>query len=398
MVSNMGKTMLRHAPPKTWRRPVVALLVSALALPGGAAHGETLSNRPALNCKMSNWAGGPWRDVQPLTSASQKGEILMERGAALYNEFDLGGVTSLRDQHELVAAAKWRFSTGFVDGSIAPTNVAGIGLQVSVMGKDGQERVLKVGDSRPVVLDKAAVTYESTAWPPLKGTTVTNYIQRLILTESPANLPTGELKVTGVIPGITLTLYATDFLKDAIGYGESIVSFPSWAIPNVCGSTGVSYQGTGIVNLGGGGGVIVPNKCEVGTYRTIPVQLGEWPTSAFATPGATSSEKEFSIVLSNCSAKARPRIRFTDKNGHNADPTVLNIESGPGKAKGIGIIMTNALTNTRITYDGVTSYDLARTGVADATIPLRASYIRTSSSAVEGGEANGSAEFIFEFP
>lgn len=384
--------------PRPAGRPAMALLAALMALQSAPSRGEMSMAHPAIKCTQSNQGGGPWREVTPLTSASQVGDVLFERGAGLFNSFQFGTGISVNVLHELAAAAQWGPNVGVTSDGTARTNVPGIGLQISVMGADGVERRIKPS-ALPVIMDKRPVYYDTSGSPSQTNSTVTEYIQRLVLIDSPANLPSGELKVTGVDPNITLMLYTVNYQQGVVGYGDLIQAFPTWSpvIPNVCGSQPFTYQGTGVIGLGGGTGVIVPNKCEVGAYRTIPVQLGEWPISTFDAPGATTPSKEFSIALSQCSAAAKPTITFADKNGQNADPHVLNLKPGPETAQGIGIAMVNDLSNAPIRYG--TAYDMQRIG-DQAVLPMRAHYVRTapSNGAVTGGIADGSAEFTFEFP
>ncbi|QKH36231.1 type 1 fimbrial protein [Achromobacter pestifer] len=395
--------MTQHPTPARARRgkparPAYALLAAAVTLQCAPAHGELIMTRPAINCTQSNQAGGPWREVAPLTSSSRIGDVLFERGAGLFNNFQFGSGVSPGVLHEMVAAAQWGPNVGVAADGTARTNVPGIGLQVSVMGADGVERRIKPG-ALPVVMDKRPVYYDTSGSWSQKSSTVTEYIQRLVLLDSPANLPSGELKVTGVDPNIILTLYAINYQQGRVGYGDSIQSFPVWTpgIPGACGNQPFSYQGTGVIGIGGGTGVIVPNKCEVGTYRTIPVSLGDWPVSTFDAPGAASPSKDFSITLSQCSAAAKPTITFADKYGQNADPHVLSLKPGSETAQGIGIAMFNDTANTPVRYGA--AYDMQRVG-DQAVLALRAHYVRTAPAdgAVKAGTADGSAEFTFEFP
>lgn len=397
MSKQQPKKIRPRRAPGPLSQPGTALLAALMALQCAPSHADMNTLHPAIKCTQSNQGGGPWREVTPLTSSAQAGDVLFERGAGLFNSFQFGsGIAGV--QHELVAAAQWGFNVGVDADGTARTNVPGIGLQISVMGADGIERRIKPS-AAPVVMDKRPVLYDTASPPSQTNSTVTEYIQRLVLLDSPANLPSGELKVTGVDPNITLMLYTVNYQQGLTGFGDLILSFPTWtpAIPNICGGQPFTYQGTGIINLGGGGGVIVPNKCEVGTYRTIPVQLGEWPISMFDAPGATSPSKDFSIRLSQCSAKAKPTITFSDKNGQNADPRVLNVKQGPDAAQGIGIAMLNSATKAPILYG--TAYDMQRIG-DEAVLPLEAHYIRTTpaNGTVSAGTADGSAEFTFEFP
>ncbi len=388
---------LTHGPDRPARSAIV-LLAAAVALPCAPARSELVMNRPAIHCSQSNQAGGPWREVSPLTSSSQIGDVLFERGAGLFNNFQFGSGVSPGVLHELVAAAQWGHNVGVAADGTAQTNVPGIGLQVSVMGADGVERRIKPG-ALPVVVDKRPVYYDTSGSASQKNSTVTEYIQRLVLTDSAANLPSGELKVTGVDPNITLMLYAVNYQQGKVGYGEVIQSFPVWTpgIAGVCGNQPFSYQGSGVIGIGGGTGVIVPNRCEVGAYRTIEVSLGDLPISIFDTPGATSPSKEFSIVLSQCSAAAKPTITFSDKYGPNPDPHVLNLKPGSETAEGIGIAMIDDAANTPVRH-GI-AYAMQRVG-DQAVLALRAHYVRTAPAdgTVKAGIADGSAEFTFEFP
>jgi len=388
----------RRCAPKLAARPILVLLAAAMTLPGGSAHSELVMSRPATNCSLSNQGGGPWREVTPLTSTSQIGDVLFERGAGLFNNFQFGDAVSSNVLHELVAAAQWNSNAGVDADGTARTNVRGIGLQVSVMGADGVERRVRPG-AFPVVMDKRPVYFDTAGSTSQQNSTVTEYIQRLVLTDSAANLPSGKLEVTGVDPNITLTLYTIDYQQDMVGYGDNIQEFPAWSppIPGVCSNQPHSYQGTGVVGMGGGGGVVLPNKCEVGAFRTIPVSLGEWPVSEFGGLNGTTPSQDFSIELSQCSATARPTITLTDKYGPHRDPNIYSLKPGPQAAEGVAIVIVNKNGGGHA-KPGM-KYRMTRVGDR-AVMELKAHYLLTARdiSEIKAGIADGSAEFTFEFP
>lgn len=370
--------------------------VQALAclLPGmiGATAQAAMVESQAIDCTFSNRAGRPWVEVTPLTSTTPVGSVLWQRPVALITNYKYGGTTGNK-AHELVSAAYWTAGTPLPD-AIAPTNISGIGFKIAVNSSDGVLREISQTHN-PVALEKNLVLFDPSAGQNQSSVMVTNYLQSLILTVPPSQLPSGELVIDRVDGSSGLRLYALDLLKDVASLGASRYTERQHTqrhLPQVLPVDGARHH-----QYGGGPGPSIPNKCVVESYKTIPVRLGRFSLADFPKVGATSSPVPFRIELSQCALNARPQITFTDKVPGHTDPSVLNLTASPNSAKGFGIIMINDLNQQRVKYDG-TLYDMQRVGDS-AIIPLRAGYIRTGSDAeLKVGDADGAAEFTFTFP
>ncbi|QLL11383.1 type 1 fimbrial protein [Pseudomonas chlororaphis subsp. aurantiaca] len=372
-----------------------AVQVLAWLLPGltGATAQAAMVESQAIQCEFSNSTGRPWLEVTPLTSSTPVGSILWQRPVALITNYKYGG-SSGNQGHELVSAGHWTAGTPLPD-AIAPTNISGIGFKIAVSSSDGIVRDI-TQSPKPVTLEKNLIRYDPSAGQNQRSLMVTNYMQSLILMVPPSQLPSGELRVQRVDGSSGLMLYAVDLLKDVANLGAQ-VTIPTDNMPlGICRKP-YPLMGPAIINMGGGGEVVIPNTCVVESYRTIPVKLGRFSLADFPKVGSTSSPVPFRIELSQCALNAKPQITFTDKVAGHTDPSVLNLTASPNSAKGFGIVMINDLNQQRIKYDG-TLYDMQRVGDS-AIIPLRAGYIRTGSDAeLKVGDADGAAEFTFTFP
>lgn len=372
--------------------PLQALACLLAGLSGAMAQAATVDSQ-AIDCTFSNGNGRPWVEVTPLTSNTPVGSVLWQRPVALMTNYKFGGSVGNKT-HELVSAGYWSAGTPLPD-AIAPTNISGIGFKIAVSSSDGVLRDI-TQTPRPVALEKELVRYDPGAGQNQRSVMVTNYLQSLILTVPPSQLPSGELVINRIDGSAGLKLYAVDLLKGVASLGAE-VTIPTDNMPiGICRKP-YSLMGPAIIDMGGGGGLTVPNTCVVESYKTIPVKLGRFSLANFPKVGSTSSSVPFRIQLSQCALNAKPQITFTDKVPGHTDPSVLNLTVSPSSAKGFGIIMLNELNGQRIRYDG-TPYDMQRAGDS-ASIALRAGYIRTGSDAeVKVGDADGAAEFTFTFP
>ncbi|HBO7418130.1 TPA: type 1 fimbrial protein, partial [Pseudomonas aeruginosa] len=264
----------------------------------------------------------------------------------------------------------------------------GIGYRISVDAQDGVKRVIPV-DNQPHALDKRVTSFS--------GSTTSDYLQELVLTVDPGELPAGDLKVTSVSGSATLNLWAVDRLKGEASIG-SVLAVPADNYP-----TGVCrkpYSLIGPASIGIGGGPPpppIPKKCKVEVGREINVKLGSVALKNFPRVNDTSTERSFDISLSECAALAKPEIAFRDKyvSAQQADPTILSLKSGG--AAGFGIVVKNGLDQQRIRFDG-TPYPMRRVGDS-ADLPLSAAYIRIGAEGeLKAGVADGAAEFTFTFP
>lgn len=101
-------------------------------------------------------------------------------------------------------------------GTVA-SDVKGIGYRISVDAQDGVKRVIPV-DNQPHALDKRVTSFS--------GSTTSDYLQELVLTVDPGELPAGDLKVTSVSGSATLNLWAVDRLKGEASIG-SVLAVPA---------------------------------------------------------------------------------------------------------------------------------------------------------------------------
>ncbi|MFC6299297.1 fimbrial protein [Pseudomonas sp. CCM 7893] len=350
-------------------------------------------NSHAINCGFSNGMGGTWVEVTPLTSSTPVGSILWQRAVGLNANY-VYGPASGNTHHELVSAGYWTGGTPLPEG-IAPTNVSGIGFKIAVSSSDGVLRPI-TQSPLPVAFEKESIQYDSSAGQNQRSSLATNYIQYLILTVPPSQLPGGKLIVERVDGSAQLMLYAVDLVQGEARLGGGI-TVPVTNIPNGICRTPYPLMGPAIINVGGGGPITLPNTCQVEAYKTLPVELGRFAINTFPEVGSTSTPTPFSIELSQCAVNARPAITFRDKYAKSTDSTILGIDPVQNAAKGFGIIVINGLTEQRIRYD-FTSYEMQRVGDR-ARMPLRASYIRTGGvGELKAGKANGAVEFTFTFP
>lgn len=367
-----------------------------LLLPGVAmssAVSAAMINSAATDCSFTNRAGGGWTVVNPLTSTTAVGTVLWQRPVGLNFNYSYSG-SSGNVRHELVSAGYWGPGTPLVDG-IAPTNVAGIGFKVLVNSSDGVLRPVLQTPS-PVAMEKELVQYDSGSGQGRGSVLVTNYIQQLILSVAPDQLPSGKLIVERIDGSAQLSLYAVDLLQGTTALGGSI-TIPTTNIPRGICRAPYLLMGPQIINMGGGGPIVVPNTCLVEAYKTISVPLGKFSLASFSRIGDTSAPKAFAIELSQCAANAKPVITFNDKLGTGDGRGVLGLKPTPDSAQGFGIILTNELTNQRIQYDG-TPYDMQRIG-DQARLPLTARYLRIGEDGtLKAGVADGATEFTFSFP
>ncbi|WP_265532327.1 fimbrial protein [Pseudomonas saponiphila] len=370
------------------------LWVGAVLLTGlscGGVQAATV-NGFALNCEFSNGDGTPWVAVTPLDGRAKEGDVLWQRAVSLYTNFRYS--PSGNRERELVTVGNWSGGTPQRFQS-APTNVEGIGFRVTVTPQDGGPLTL-TQTPKLIALEKSELVYDTGGRP--FGTMITRFTQSLILTVPPDQLPSGKLTVESVVGSSNLMLYAFDLPANLAGLGSEVAWPTDTTPPGIC-RHNYPLMGPELISMGGGGPIVIPNTCVVEGYKTIPVPLGRFALTDFPKVNDTSPQVPFRIELSRCAANAKPRISFTDKSSASMPPGILGLSSSTQSrpAKGFGIVVINDLTRLPIQYNGE-SYEMQR--VADgASIPLRASYIRTGNDdEIEAGQANGAAEFTFTFP
>ncbi|MXN73561.1 fimbrial protein [Burkholderia sp. 4701] len=348
----------------------------------------------AVDCTFSNIHGSPWRQVTKLTGSTPIGAVLQQRTVSLIVSYKFGPVLS--GQFELVGAGHWKPGT-FVSDGVARTNVDGIGLRWSG-GKEGDRRTLPQAFV-PIAVETKPITSGASGG----DSAMFYFIQELVLTKSPSGLPTGDLYVKDLLGTPAIALYAYTLPKGIASIGSAVTVPEDLTPANLC-KQSISYPGVLALTIGNGGGIVVPQQCEVVSNMIVPVDLGHVPLSQFASLHAMSKPVDFNITLSQCAAAAKPAISFRDKAVRpNADKTLLELSASGGKAlaRGFNIVMTNSLTGERIAYDEpdrAKQYPMKRVG-DDAVMPLSARYIRTGADAeLKAGYAGGAAEFTFTFP
>ncbi len=375
------------------------LAMLLLGLASGSAR-AVWENASATNCTHPNAQEiQPWTVVNPLTSNTAIGTVLMERRFAMTTAFSYSPPT--RDAHDLVTGVHWVEGMGApIPNGIAPTNIDGIGFKWEALSPDGVSRLL-LKQINPIAVNLLRVRTEGLGWP---GETVSSYRQFLVLTKDPNTFGPGDIQVTGIPGGLQVRIHSVDFLTSA---GVSLGS--TFVVPNSnqgCREF-ITFDSTGIVSIGGSPPPVIPKKCDVVANQIIPVDLGRVPLSQFKALGDTSPPKHFEIALSNCAVNAKPMISFRDKaSPPNADKTVLRLSAPAGQsvAQGFGIIMTREDgTRERIAYGdpgAARKYEMTLDKPGrSAKLPLSAQYLRTGSDAeLKAGYAGGSAEFTFTFP
>ncbi|QZI69280.1 type 1 fimbrial protein [Pseudomonas protegens] len=372
---------------------VNAVLLTGLFSGGGSGVAQAATvNGFALDCKFSNGDGTPWVVVTPLDARAKEGDVLWQRAVSLYTNFRYS--SSGNRVRELVTVGNWSGGTPQHFQS-APTNVKGIGFRVAVNPQDGSPLTL-TQTPKLIALEKSDLTYDSGGRP--FGTMITRFTQSLVLTVPPDQLPSGKLTVESVDGSSNLMLYAFDLPANLVSLGAEVERPQDNNPPGIC-RHNYPLMGPELISMGGGGPIEIPNTCVVEGYKTIPVPLGRFALTDFPKVNDTSPAVPFRIELSRCAANAKPRISFTDKSAASMAPGILGLSSSnqSRSAKGFGIVVINDLTRLPIHYGGE-SYEMQRVGDG-ASIPLRASYIRTGNDGeIEAGQANGAAEFTFTFP
>ncbi|MBH9398117.1 type 1 fimbrial protein [Pseudomonas aeruginosa] len=370
-----------HIPAGRACRPLLLCsLLAGLSLQPASALDEI-----ARDCTFRNGLGGPWRAVNDLTSNTPKGTVLFIRPVNLFIDYK---VSYSAEPHELILGGNWS-GVGYPESfGTVQTNIHGIGYRISMDAQDGVKRPIPI-DNIPHALDRRATVNA--------GGAVNDYLQELVLTVDPRDLPSGELLVTRVSGSAMLNLWAVDMLKGETSLGGRF-DIPTSNTPvGVC-RTPYRLVGPEAINIGGGPPPLIPNKCKVEVGQTIPGELGSVALKDFPQINDTSRARHFSITLSECAAAAKPQVAFQDKYASvaPADPTILSLKNGG--AKGFGIVVENGLdSGRRIRFDG-TPYPMRRVGDT-ADIPLSAAYIRTGTAAeLKAGVADGAAEFSFTFP
>lgn len=361
----------------------------------------------AADCMRSSGFGSGWREVEPLTTQSEPGQVLYERQARMVFSYTVVGLPGEERKFRLFASAMWIKPPTQSDGTVS-TNVEGIGLRVLYGGKPiSNARNHLVLEGRDLVKP-----------PSITGSAsyIVDYVQQLVLMVKPEDLPS-TLRVTGVAADTGIVV---GFFTNRAGLSEpgSLVSVPVWdnsiqTVPpgaKLCGLSAV-FQGNRVFGLGANGdgqSIDIKHHCEAGAHQDIRVDMPPAYVADFPAEGVTSAAKPFHIQLNRCSALARPKVKFRAKSGLVAGTdSVLALRDayadGRQPAKGIGIIVEDG-NDERVRFGpvgGAYGPEYAMVPLdGGAKLSLAARYIRTAKDRndLQGGVANAAAEFTFEFP
>lgn len=381
----------------------VAVMVVLGALPHSAS-GAQKDAWLAANC--SNFSGGlpsGWEPVEPLTAQSQKGQVLYEKRTPMRIGSRLVRMPGATGKYQVATTAMWANASNMA-GQAAKTNVPGIGLLFKL-------RELEAPVYVPLVMDLVDIV---AGRDPQAHAAEFEYVQQLVLLVPPEHLPR-RMKVTGVAPGVGLVL---TFFTAEEGYAVrgALSDMPSWqgyppTVPpaKICALT-EKYMGDQVFNMGGhiGDTIDIFHACEAGAHQDVQVEMLPAFIADFPAEGSVSAPKPFQISLNQCSAFARPQVKFRAKSGLVAGTdSVLALydttANGKKPAQGFGIIVTDS-QDRRIRFGpvgGAYGPEYVMTTQGDsAQLSLAARYIRTARNRqdVESGVANAAAEFTFEFP
>lgn len=397
----MGKRRVRH--PKGCGAGVVMLAM--LAAPQWASAADDVF--AAAECEIRGLAGSGWSEVEPLTTQSQVGQVLFERQAPITIRFQPVKLPGAQEKHKLFATAAWRNPVNTVN-NIVNTNVDGIGLKIlfqdTVVSSASMGLVMDAQD----IIPRDGVSSQSVHFA---------YVQQLVLMAKPEDLPR-NLDVTGVPPNTAMVLGFFTERAGSTAPGQIGAGIPSWQNPpptdppgvKLCGMTSV-YQGSKIFSMGSNSGaqsITIKHQCDAGAHQNIPVTMLPAFVADFPAEGAMSAPRPFYIRLNQCSALARPQVKFRAKSGLVAGTDTVLALYGPNAndeipARGIGVIVVDD-QDQRVRFGpvgGAYGPNYAMTPLdGGAQLSLAARYIRTAvgRDGLEGGVANAAAEFTFEFP
>ena len=381
----------------------VAVMVVLSALPHSASGGQQGALVAAECFNFSEGHASAWEPVEPLTAQSQVGQVLYEKRTAAMIAFRPVRLPGATGKYQLATTAMWANASNMV-GQAAKTNVAGIGLRLKL-------RELETPVYVPLVMDVIDIVAGGG-----QSVRVVNfeYVQQLVLLVPPEHLPR-RMKVTGVAPGVGLVL---TFFTAEEGYAVpgALSDIPSWqgqppTVPpaKICALT-EKYIGDQVFNMGGhtGDTIDIFHACEAGAHQDVQVEMLPAFIADFPAEGSVSAPKPFQISLNQCSAFARPQVKFRAKSGLVAGTdSVLALydttADGKKAAQGFGIIVVDS-DDRRIRFGpvgGAYGPEYVMTTQGDgAQLSLAARYIRTAGNRqdLESGEANAAAEFTFEFP
>ncbi|MGE8617861.1 MAG: fimbrial protein [Achromobacter spanius] len=379
----------------------VAVMVVLSALPHSASGGQADAWLAADCHNYSLEMPSRWNLVEPLTAQSQVGQVLYEKRVTViigYRAVRMPGGTG---KFQLLTNAMWTNASSMF-GNVAKTNVAGIGMRLKL-------RDLVAPVNVPLVMD--AIDIPPRGNNPMHSLSF-EYVQQLVLMDPPEDLPR-RINVTGLAPGAGLSLM---YFTAAEGFGApgKLVGMPSWhGYPETSPPAKIcalieNYNGDQVFKMGNTGTIEIMHACDAGAHQNVPVDMLPAFIADFPAEGSVSAPKPFQISLNQCSAFARPQVKFRAKSGLVAGTdSVLALydttADGKKPAQGFGIIVVDS-DDRRIRFGpvgGAYGPEYVMTTQGDgAQLSLAARYIRTAGNRqdLESGEANAAAEFTFEFP
>jgi major type 1 subunit fimbrin (pilin) len=137
-------------------------------------------------------------------------------------------------------------------------------------------------------------------------------------------------------------------------------------------------------------GNVISNPCTISAAsKSLDVEMGKISTAAFPAAGAVSAAQKFTLVLSGCpTTVTSAKVRF-DGTQVAGDNSILAIQSGTGKATGVGIKIYDKADNQVSLYQDSAAYPLTTSA---NNLEFKARYI-SLTNAVTAGAAEAAAQF-----
>ncbi|MGB3254978.1 fimbrial protein [Buttiauxella gaviniae] len=160
------------------------------------------------------------------------------------------------------------------------------------------------------------------------------------------------------------------------------------------------------INIMVNGSVVFTSKtCSVSTNsKNISVSLGTVNSNAISTTGSSLVNSAFTINLDSCSADLKVNMTFTDNNNPANTSNALSLTNDGQQATGVGIRIINQATMQPVNFGpdsaivgNPNQFMVINTTGTNVAIPFSATYVKTGSSAIVGGTANGVATFTMSY-
>lgn len=160
------------------------------------------------------------------------------------------------------------------------------------------------------------------------------------------------------------------------------------------------------INLVVSGNVNFTSKtCSVSTNsKNISVSLGTVNSNAISTTGSSLVNSAFTINLDSCSTGLKVNMTFTDNNNPANTSNALSLTNDGQQATGVGIRIINQATMQPVNFGpdsaivgNPNQFMVINTTGTNVAIPFSATYVKTGSSAIVGGTANGVATFTMSY-